>query len=223
MNELNREKPNIYREEEFLQKVARAYAHDEGEALLRERNLLNEQNIRYLLPRADKRVKELTGARGRRTLGVVSGLVAAAAVALIFVLPGSPFSHIKGEESASAPAADSAAGTGEISNPLELSFKLPERYTLKSANEDNGVGVFYIERDDGEGVVMTMAGEDAETEAAADYPEKVEIDGVSVPAKITADYKLIMFVVNGKMYILSSKNDIGALAALYRAAANVEK
>ena len=107
-----------------LRKLARAWAEDEGRALLAERDLLNREGPAMLLPRADARVKAYVSkqraSRHRRNtwiavaaclavyLALPQALIAARESAPMYgAAPAAPMA-----DAAAAPAAGGAGGTG---------------------------------------------------------------------------------------------------------------
>ena len=229
--------------EEKLKSAARLYAEKEGESLLAEADELQRQGVSYLTPRADRTVRELA-AKGRRPRrrNLTVGLAAAAACAVFAV---SMITGIVGPESGdpassdAPPPSESAAPSGPTapsepaapSSPTEpvgpaapagilpISFTLPADYRVKDSDFDNGVSIYRLESGRGGDVVLTMYYEN-DTPGDGLGPgagfDEIVIDGTPVPAKVTGAYKLLAFEADGRSYTLSSKDDLGALAAFYR-------
>ena len=102
---------------------------------------------------------------------------------------------------------------------LPISFSLPADYRVKDSDFDNGVSIYRLESSRSGDVVLTMYYEnDAPVGGLGQEAgfDEIVIDGTPVPAKVNGAYKLLAFEAGGRSYTLSSKDDLGALAAFYR-------
>jgi hypothetical protein len=94
--------------------------------------------------------------------------------------------------------------------------------TQGDATQDDAAGGDATQGDGaGAGADGAAGGDAAATGAAEDGGalaawDEVTIDGATVPAKIDEAYMLLTFEHEGLRYTLSSRDDMGALAALYR-------
>jgi len=211
--------------EEKLKSAAGLYAKKEGESLLAEADELQRQGVSYLTPRADRTVRELA-AKGRRPRrrNLAVGLAAAAACAVFAVRmvtgiagPDSDLSTPSDTPTPSGPTAP--AGPVAPDGILPISFTLPADYRVKYSDFDNGVSVYMLESGRGGDVVLTMyyaSGEIDDGSGPGTGFDEVVIDGTPVPAKVNEAYKLLAFEADGLSYTLSSRDDLGALAAFYR-------
>jgi len=223
--------------EEKLKSAARLYAKKEGESLLAEADEIQRQGVSYLTPRADRTVKELA-AKGlrprRRKLTVGLAATAACAVFAVRIITGiaGPEGDMPASSDVSSPPESAApsepAAPPESTAPsvpvapagiLPISFTLPADYRVKDSDFDNGVSIYRLESGRGGDVVLTMyytnVASDDGSGPGSGFDEIV-IDGTPVPAKVTGAYKLLAFEADGRSYTLSSKDDLGALAAFYR-------
>jgi hypothetical protein len=106
---------------------------------------------------------------------------------------------------------------------IPISFDLPAGYRVSAQDYDNGVSLYMLENATRGDVVLAMYHEDerltdGDTRGGATLGprDEVIIDGTAVPAKINGDYMLLAFERAGVCYTLSSRDDMGALAAFYR-------
>ena len=157
---------------------------------------------------------------GLPDLGVGRGPEGAAAP----TAPESTDSYEPGIESETAePAAPSESDNGVDAFPAEIlpiSFTLPAGYTVTKAEYDNGMSVYDLESERRGDVVLTMYYEESPADGTggdrwAGFDEVI-IDGTPVPAKVQDSFVLLAFEQDGLSYTLSSKDDLGALAAFYR-------
>ena len=205
--------------EEKLKSATRILVRKQGESILAEVNEMRLQNISYLTPHADKTVRQLIAQKSRPKMrkALLGSLAAAACIAITIRLasgiPDGGTRDIAGiSDSSSAPSA-----TSEQADILPLSFTLPADYMIAKSDFDNGMSIYALDSEAHGNVVLTMHYEDNTTsyDRWADYDEVI-IDGTPVPAKVQSSYMLLTFEKNGLRYTLSSKDDLGALAAFYR-------
>jgi len=195
-----------------MKRIAGRWAELEGQRLLAERDALNRDGVRLLLPRADAQVQQLLRRpkpnRAQRRRRMWTAIAACLAVYLIL-----PHALLAARDAGGASAPQDAAAA----EPIPIPFHVPEHYAVLSASMDNGVGVYYIAHEDGDDVVVTVDGQGGgEADDAAAFPETVVIDGTPVEAKVRADYKMLTFERDGAVYTLSCREELGTLAALYR-------
>jgi hypothetical protein len=117
---------------------------------------------------------------------------------------------------------------------IPISFEPPADYRVVATDYDNGVSLYTLASATRGDVVLAMyyeGGQQADA-AATDAPaepdaaaepggslaakDEVIIDGTAVPAKIDEAYMLLSFEREGLCYTLSSRDDMGVLAAFYR-------
>ena len=248
--------------EEKLKRAVELYAKREGEALLSEIEEIHRQRVSYLMPRADKVVREFArhggaAARPRPRRVLTIAVAAAACVMLIFRVAtfSSPISldNAAGLPAVSAPEAaaldevESGAfapapapgGLGDFNEGREkddmantavmpITFALPAGYREIFSDYDNGMTIYEFESLNRGDVVLTMYyvtdAEDWSNYSHADRNgylafTSILVDGTPVPAKVEDTYMLLAFERGGVSYTLSSKDDLGALAAFYRSIA----
>jgi hypothetical protein len=101
---------------------------------------------------------------------------------------------------------------------LPISFAIPDGYTVRSSEYDNGMSVYALESEAHGDVVLTMhyEREQGGNASGAGGFDEVMIDGTPVAAKVEDSYMLLAFERDGLEYTLSSKDNLGALAAFYR-------
>ncbi|MDR1798176.1 MAG: hypothetical protein LBR44_12230 [Clostridiales Family XIII bacterium] len=200
-----------------MKRIAGRWAELEGQRLLAERDALNRDGVRLLLPRADAQVQQLLRRpkpnRAQRRRRMWTAIAACLAVYLIL-----PHALLAARDAGGASAPQDAASTSSAAaEPIPIPFHVPEHYAVLSASMDNGVGVYYIAHEDGDDVVVTVAPEEEGAAAPGEVmPDEVEIDGETVAAAVTPDYKMLSFEKGGDVYTLSCREDMGTLAALYR-------
>jgi hypothetical protein len=221
--------------EEKLKQAAKLYTKREGEALLAEVEEIRRQNVFYLTPRADKAVAGLVS-KSKRPMRqkMLFGVCAAAACIMIVarVVVGLPdttsapsldTSSAPSQETSPAPSQDTTPAPApypavptEQAEILPISFALPADYRVAETDFDNGVSIYSLESDDHGNVVLTMYYEVDTAGAPETVFDEVIIDGTPVSAKVTDSYMLLAFESDGLSYTLSSRDDLGSLAAFYR-------
>jgi hypothetical protein len=222
------------RDDRILKEWATTYVEGFGTSLLDERATMRQQNVRYALPRADKLVREL--ARGRKK-HKKTPLFATAAVAACLVVLVSAFVVVSNLSNSIIPQTglDSALESENGSDPessltpeqtapnkedastelMPLDFHLPVQFAVAESKVDNGESIYKLNNGLDDDVVLTMQQPTGQNVWFAAM-DKVVIDGASVPAVITDDYKLLQFEDDGTLYTISCRNDMGTLSALYR-------
>ena len=226
-------------------RLALTWSELHGRELLAEDAAMRQQGVDYLLPRAEETVKALadqgTGASKRRNRGPAMFLTAAAAAAaclvLVAVLVGvpslndTPLSTDSAEYAPDAPQLQESAPLEREPDLIPLTFALPSDFRMASSDWDNGVTLYTLESQNHGDVVVAMYHIGDEEAAAAGVAgsivassptgaaalvDKVIIDGVEVPARIDDAFVLIEFQHNDINFTLSSRDNLGALAAIYR-------
>ena len=161
-------------------------------------------------------------------------LAAAACLVFVAVYFGVPALT---QISSSAPPNAASQGPG-ISGPgtsgpqiaaqmLPLSFELPADYRMAASDYDNGMTLYTLESQERGDVVLTMFPADEQPAGDAAYggaafggsatsTKKLIIDGDAVPAFLDEAFMLLVFEYDDVYYTLSSRDDLGSLAAFYR-------
>ncbi|MDR1014722.1 MAG: hypothetical protein LBL86_07065 [Coriobacteriales bacterium] len=221
-------------------RAAQAWVERYGESLLAEAEAMREQGVAYRLPRADRAVQKVASRRGggaarrgsparpgrsawRRRTAVLAGLAAAACLAVVVWVAGiptltAPPSTSPGDAVVDAPTPAPPSDAAQI----PISFELPASYRVASTDYDNGTSLYALESAAHGDVVLAMYRENRKQDAAAGSGtsfaamDEVLIDGAAVSAKVDEAYMLLAFEREGVRYTLSSRDDMGALAAFYR-------
>ncbi|MCL1847828.1 MAG: hypothetical protein FWF91_07690 [Coriobacteriia bacterium] len=240
--------------ERDARRLADAWAEREGKALAAEVEAMRQQGVDYLLPRANRTVREL-GARGATAESVASpgytsksaardtaahtrrraerrrapAIISFAAAACFIVI-----ALIVGVPSLLQPPSQTSPGDTVVEKPpaiqdaqmIPVSFGLPADYRLATSDYDNGVSLYTLESPSYGEVKLAMYhvdGQGGNTEvttpigsASVGAMDEVLIDGTAVPAKIADTYVLLAFQQDDVHYTLTSRDNLGALAALYR-------
>ncbi|MCL2530313.1 MAG: hypothetical protein FWE41_08335, partial [Coriobacteriia bacterium] len=143
-----------------------------------------------------------------------------------------PLSSDSADYAVDSPADESGTLGQEEPELIPLTFALPSDFRMASSDWDNGVTLYTLESQSHGDVVLAMYHVDNEEAAAAGVAgsivasapsggaaalvDKVIIDGVEVPARIDDAFVLIEFQHNDINFTLSSRDNLGALAAIYR-------
>jgi hypothetical protein len=200
--------------EKILKDLAKRYADAHGASLLSELKDMEQQKVRYLMPRADEQIRKLAGKRTlrRKTIGWACAI--AACLVLVVSIPNV----------LSAPPGSGGDLPGQAVPPATdwnqvqlLSFELPAEFEVSNTELDNGMTIYSLDGNAGyDNVVLTL-------ECPPDLPESIPsigmetiyIHGYPVPAKVDDRYKILRFENEGTLYTLSCKEDVGTLAYLY--------
>ena len=201
----------------LLRQIANNYAETYGRSLISEVHVMEQQNVRYMLPRADARIKKLTGGGNgfKRAIRIASTIAAC----FILVLTVTLVVNRVGDETpgSDAPTSESI-GLPDWTQVQPLSFVLPTEFDVDDRDIDNGMTIYRLESSDYsdyDNVVLTMQ-DPAEQSGTYNHMEALIVNGVSVPAKVDDNYKLITFENEGIRYTLTCEDDLGTLAYLYR-------
>jgi hypothetical protein len=229
-------------DERVFKQMADAYVEHQGTSLLGEHAAMRQQNVRYAMPRADKRVKELMQTGKRRSKTPYLATAAVAACLLLFVgsfavitnirdvvMPGSENTSVMAPSQAPETSGDAAlpptaaldelegdSTTGRPWSELQpLDFYLPAQFSVASTKVDNGKSIYQLDNSMHDDVVLTIEQPDAQGDWSADM-DAVIIDGKPIPAIVKDEYKLLQFEDGGALYTISCRDDLGTLSALYR-------
>jgi hypothetical protein len=217
-------------------RVAQAWAEQYGESLLAEVEAMREQEVSYQTPRADQVARSVAARRGgparRRRTAAFIGLAAAACLVIVVGIAGIPSLMAPPSTSPGDAVIDFSPPASDAAK-IPISFDLPADYRVAATDYDNGMSLYTLESAARGDVVLTMYHEneqqadataaDAAADAAAESgssftpTDKVVIDGTAVPAKVDEAYMLLAFEHGGVRYTLSDRDDMGTLAAFYRA------
>jgi hypothetical protein len=212
-------------ENRMFGEIASRYAEILGEKALEELRGTEERGERYVTPRADYRAARMAGRRRR----AVRWAAMAAAVALMAVSAagyrawGRFGGQGEAKEDSSAPEQLWAAETRETDEAgadsgelMPLAFTLPSRYTVESAELDDGKSVYRLadggSRDD---VVLIMEEPSGRDGGYRDMA-RVVIDGGEARGLKAEGYNMLVFEHGGIRYTLTNRGDMAALAGLYR-------
>jgi hypothetical protein len=224
-------------------RVAQTWAEQYGESLLAEIETMREQGVSYQTPRADQAVRSVSVRRGRparrRRTAMFMGLAAAACLVIVVgivtipSLMAPPFTS-PGDATKSGDAVIDSSPPAPDAAKIPISFDLPAGYRVAASDYDNGMSLYTLRSTAHGDVVLAMYPENeqqadagvanapatdaaAENEASFAALDEVLIDGTTVPAKVDEAYMLLTFEYEGVHYTLSDRDDMGALAAFYRA------
>jgi hypothetical protein len=207
-------------------RIAQAWAERHGESLLAEVEEMRRQGLSYQTPRADRAVRDVSSRRGeparRRRTAMFMGLAAAACLVIVAWIAGIPSLMTSPSISPGDALIDSPTSTSNVAR-IPISFDLPADYHVAASGYDNGMSVYVLESTEHGNVVLTMYHEDeqqadAVVENGTSFTaiDEVVIDGTTVSAKVDEAYMLLTFDREDVRYTLSNRDDMGALAALYR-------
>jgi hypothetical protein len=185
-----------------------------------------------------------SGPAKRRRTAMFTALAAAACLVIVAWIAGvpslvappstSPSDVVNSGDGANSGGAtiDSPASPSDETK-IPISFDLPAGYRVAGSDYDNGVSLYTLASTRRNDVVLAMYRENeqqtdaaavaADTAATAEGgasfvpTDEVLIDGTAVPAKVDEAYMLLTFEHGGVQYTLSNRDDMGTLAAFYRA------
>jgi hypothetical protein len=227
-------------DERILKEWANIYVETYGSSLLREREALRQQNVRYATPRADRLVKELSqGQQGHKKRSKTPFFVASAAAACLVlfigafavlssistsILPQSEVAQSPEPDMGAAPEASAQGDSLQSDSMAELQpldFNLPAQFSVASTRVDQGQSIYKLDNSLHDDVVLTMQQPLGEDDGVAEM-DSVLIDGKTVPAIVQDEYKLLRFEDGGTLYTISCRDDLGTLATLYRSIVDPE-
>lgn len=227
--------------EELYRQLASRYVETDGQKLKEELAELEQQGVSYVTPRLDKRVRELTGARSRKTILRAVALIAACFV-LVLIIPrvldradsglAAPQSAETAEmeedvaedeavEEEATDEADIATDSVEEAAPemaaaayevIPLAFALPQNFEVASVEQDNAQSIYFLRDLWQDDVVMTL-----------EYTgEPLEVEGLTqlelaygtAWAESNQDYSLLVFEAGGLRYTLTCRYDLNTLLPL---------
>lgn len=211
-------------ENAVFERLAKQYAETYGEKLKLEALELERQNVGYITPRLDKKVRQIGKTGGR--LRYATGLAAlAAGLLLILTLPNLLNLNSPGI-TASAPEAPAAEAPAEAAPPaisskpeppsdtelLPLSFTLPDNFTVADKELDNGKSVYYLSDANLDDVVLTMERNPLEDIFAELKP--MTINNSQAYYKYSPDFSVLAFEHDSVTYVLTCKYDVNTLIPL---------
>jgi len=215
-------------DDKVMKEWADGYIEQYGQALLEEQRIIEEQGLRYAIPRADARVGQLTAqsATGRKKRSRVPLVAAAAAILVltvgastIFINQNALFSEL------SEPTALTNDTADGILDPVlavkMLNFNLPAQYMVAEAKLDQGETIYHLKSNRLEDVVMTIK-KPQDQDGWMQGLDEVYIDNKLVPARINTDYKLLIFENHGLLYTISCREDLSSLIPLYHSITDPE-
>jgi hypothetical protein len=236
-------------DERILKEWANTYVEAYGSGLLREREAMRQQNVRYATPRADRLVRELSqgqpgqpGQQDRKKRSKAPLFVGAAAAACLVLFIGAfavlgsisdvilpPSQTVDNTPpGATAPGENAAPGTPGATAPQDswtelkpIGFNLPSQFTVAESKFDKGQSIYKLDNSLHDDVILTMQQPTGEDDGVAEM-DSVLIDGKAVPAIVQDEYKLLRFEDEGTLYTISCKDDLGTLATLYRSIVDPE-
>lgn len=204
-------------DDEVFKRWADGYVDQYGRTLLQEQRNLDERAVDYATPRADARIRMLTGQRSKPKRTPL--FVAAAALLVAFIGAGAAlfplFSHTEDgfAPSQSADVVSNPAGGDDTIH--ELDFVLPTRFSVASVESDRGETIYHLDNDLYDDAVLTIKDSGKDDGRSRDI-DTIMLDGTPVPAKLRDEYKLLTFTDGGLDYTISCRDDIATLASLYR-------
>ncbi len=199
-----------------LRLAARLESEREGRdalAELSELNALGGVGTFHEFSALDKKVRGFSRPRRRalRYGSLAAGLILVVLLSVMRPLwQASPPPLYPGD---TATAPDSLpGGTPADTRLIPLSFTLPERMTVASAELDNGESVYHLEDAARDDVVLKLRREpEAESfEGLSPF----ELDGITAYSVSTPDYKLVAFNKDGVRYELSCRYELSTLVEL---------
>lgn len=209
-------------ENAVFERLAKQYAEDYGEKLKLEAIELERQNIEYITPGLDKKVRKI----GRNSLRHYTAgfAVLAAGLLLVLMLPNllntnipsvtAPESHVAEAPAAAAEDAPPAASAEPAQPPelLPLNFTLPVNFTVAGKELDNGKSVYYLSDSNLDDVVMTMELDTSEDVFAGLKP--LTINNSQAYYKYSPDFSMLAFEHDSITYVLTCKHDVNTLIPL---------
>lgn len=201
----------------LFEQMAKDYAEQYGAQVKAEADQLEQEGVRYVSPKLDRRLKQEMERDKRRRYSRGIALLAAC-VALMILLPRFLQQGEMPPVSASEASASSTASSGpESSAPgtpqvIPLSFTLPTTLTVTDAEEDNGLSIYYLEDERRDHIVMTL--EKAELDSAYLELTPLNLSGTTVYTMAGPDYQLLAFQQEDIAYVMTCKHDLNTLIDL---------
>ena len=227
---------NKEKNDAILKTIADTYIEKYGKSLAQEAEQLNNDNVTYLTPKLDSKVKQIIRNKGRRASRYIP--LIAASIVLILLIPviitsiGGRYlktasNEVANSESgAMSEAADvvgsSSSGISENEEKMvlegssegnsviiPLSNRLPEGYSLVYSELDNGQTIHHIDSDNQDNVVVTISERiDDDWYLGLDT---VDIDGTRGYYINSKEYKMLVFTKNNYIYTLTCQYEMNTI------------
>lgn len=182
--------------------IANQYVAINGAYLRAEAIAMEQQNIQYVIPRADMRIRQLIQ-RHKRKRFLQAAVAVAACIAMVLSIPAllQNRRQITNEQAADA------------DKLMPLTFQLPENFVIAHTEVDDGKSIYVLTEARHDDVVLTMEHWDGSAEAFMGYRE-LHINGSAAYIETKADYQLLLFEKEGTLYRLTCKYEINTLIVL---------
>ena len=199
--------------DKLFERIAKTYADLHGQVLQRDAAALNAQNIRYVTPRLDGTVWELTKKKKKRKFSAAIAAIAAAACLILTVTALSGVWNKRGgllSESSESPESEDSDFFDKEDGFISMTFNLGANYHVSSADFDNGKSIYLIDNVSRDNIVMILERTD---EDYTEYQKLREfyVGGTTAYGIYRADYSLLAFEKDSIYYTLTCKYDIYTL------------
>lgn len=202
---------NKNKDDEIFGYIAKEYQNELGKQLHKENQLIDTMKIDTA--GLDKKVRR--GTKKRRNIIQFSAAIAAGLL-LLLGLPLMYSSQTANMETADQPnkIEETAASSDDSSAAIELSFTLPDNFTLTRTEQDKEMSVYYLADSNKDPVVMQLTPADSNVEIPAENLKQIDIDGHTVYAISQDSYNLITFQHQELQYTLTCVYDINTIAGI---------
>lgn len=201
--------------DELWKQIAKEYIQDYGKKLICEDSQLKASPQHTVTPSLDRKVfthiKRAKRSRNARTITLT-------AACIVFMLVTPLLLRIlrddTGFEKPPASAAEISDSEGVVpdSEPIPISFIMPERFSVEDCKLDNGKTVYHLADKDLDDIIMTMEynGEVTRDDSLKNFT----INGYPAYGKLESGYRLLAFEKDDITYTMTCRYDFDTLLAL---------